>query len=158
MDKKTITTIIIIIILFISIIILNHIYVENDYFEKWLICEYNSKYSNYTETLRFNYVKGVLYEYERDEYLGATKDDSLDEIYDFFVSEKDKYTEMLNDDFKYNVGIVDDKVHIYTYIKTLKNVDFYNSYIKEKEITFDSKIEDIQKKLSDEYSCHIEKK
>lgn len=158
MNKKTRLTIIIIIILFIGIAISNHIYIENDYFEKWLICEYNTKYSNYTETLKFNYIKGVLYEYEREEYLGATKDNSLDDIYNFFISEKEKYKELLSDDFKYNVGEVDDKVYIYTYIKTLKNIDFFNSYIESKEITFDSKLEEIETKLSSEYTCHIEKK
>lgn len=158
MNKKTLITIIIIIILFIGIVIGNYFYNESNYFEKWLICDYNSKYSNYSETLKFNYIKGVLYEYERDEYLGATKDDTLDEIYDFFISEKEKYQEIIGDNFKYNVGEVDDKVHIYTYIKTLKNIEFFNSYIEEKGITFDSKIEEVEEKLNTEYNCHIEKK
>lgn len=158
MNKKTTITIIIIIISFIGIAIGSHIYTENNYFEKWLICDYNSKYSNYKETLKFNYVKGVLYEYEREEYLGATKDNSLDDIYNFFISEKEKYQELLNDDFKYNVGEVDNAVYIYTYIKTIKNVDFFNSYIEEKEITIDSKLEEIEEKLSSEYTCRILKK
>lgn len=158
MNKKTAIKVIIIIIIFIGIVIGNHFYVENNYFEKWLICDYKSKYSNYTETLRFNYVKDVLYEYERDEYLGATQDDSLADIYKFFISEKEKYQELMSDNFKYNVGEVDDKVRIYTYIKPIKNIEFFNSYIEEKEITIDSKIEDIQEKLSSEYNCRIEKK
>lgn len=158
MNKKTTITIAIIIILFISIVIGNYFYNESNYFEKWLICEYNSKYSNYSETLKFNYVKGVLYEYERDEYLGATKDDTLDDIYAFFTKEKEKYKDIISDNFKYNVGVVDDKVHIYTYIKTLKNIEFFNSYIEEKEITLDSKIEEVEEKLNSEYNCHIEKK
>ncbi len=158
MNKKTLITIIIIIILFIGIVIGNYIYTENNYFEKWLICEYNTKYSNYTETLRFNFIKDTLYEYERDEYLGASKDNSLDEIYEFFNKEKEKYQEILNDSFKYIVGETNDAIHVYTYIKTLENVDFYNSYIEEKGITFSSSLEDIQKKLNTEYTCHIEKK
>lgn len=158
MNKKTLITIIIIIILFIGICISSYLYSENNYFEKWLICEYKTKYSNYTETLKFNYIDDTLYEYTRDEYLGASKDNSLDDIYEFFSEEKKKYEEIIGDNFKYNVGETDDAIHIYTYMKTIANADFFNSYIEEKDITINSTIEEIRDKLSDEYDCHIEKR
>ncbi len=158
MNKKTKIIIAIVIIIFIGIIIANYVVNDVFYFEEWLVCKYDSQYSNYEETLRFNYVKNVLYEYEREEYLGATADNTVDDLFAFFKSAKENIKDSLSDDFKYNIEIVDDKVHIYTYIKTINQVDFYNSYIENKDITMDSTIKEVREKLSDEYTCQTIKR
>ena len=45
-----------------------------------------------------------------------------------------------------------------TYIKTLFNEEFYNSYIKEKEIDMESTLEEVQEKLKSDYTCRTEKR
>lgn len=156
-DKKTLITVIITILVIIAIFVGNHIYKENNYFELNLICEYNSKYTNYEETLTFGYVNDVLYEYTREELMSPTGSTTMKDLVDFFNGEKEYIAEDLSDDIRYEVYELEDKVKIRTYIKAILNIDFYNSYIEEKGITMESSLNDVNKILSDEYTCHTEK-
>lgn len=147
-----------IIVAVIGLAIGNKIYNDNDYLSLVLVCDFNSKYTNYDETLEFNYVSNTLYEYVRYESMRPTEKTTIDEIKKLF---KDQYKEIqdnLSDYFKYEITESDDEVKVKTYIKTIFNEDFYNSYIEEKGIDMDSTIDEVENKLSDEYTCQREKR
>lgn len=155
--SKNVKIILIGILAFIILLIANYIYNSNNYTQKWLICEFITDYSNYKEELKFNYVQDIMYEYEREEYMGATKDDSLEDIFDFFLNQKSELKEYIGDEFKYNIELIDEQVHVHTYIKTLTQKDFFNSYLKSKKITTDLTSKEIEELLIDDYKCHIVK-
>lgn len=156
-DKKTFIKVLVIVIVLIAIIIGNFLYNKYNYFEEKLICNYNSRYTNYSETIKFNFVDDTLYEYERNEVMEPSGSSTLDELYEFFLSEQEKVKDNMNDNFQYDVTKGSNEVIIRTYIKTIFNEDFYNSYIEEKGITMTSTIEEIEEKLGDDYTCIIKK-
>ena len=95
-DKKTIIWVAIFTVVVIAIVVGNYFYNEYVYFEKSLICTYNSQYTNYEETLRFNYVDNTLYDYEREEIMRPSKENSLEELKEFFEKEKEKVKDALD--------------------------------------------------------------
>lgn len=157
-DNKTKIVIIGIIIGIIALFIGNKIYDENDYLSLYLICDFNSKYTNYEETLSFNFVSDTLYEYERNEVMRATESTSIKEISKMFNEQYEAVKDNFSDYFKYEITTTNDYVAVHTYIKTIFNEDFYNSYISEKGINMESTLEEIEEKLSEEYTCHTEKR
>lgn len=157
-DNKTKIIIGLIIVAIIGLFVGNKIYNDNDYLALVLVCELNSKYTNYEEKLEFSYVDKTLYEYKRNEIMSSTEKTSLEEIKKLFNDQYNKLQEHFNDNFHYDVKVTDSSVQAETYIKTLFNEDFYNSYIKEKEIDMDSSIDEVEEKLSGEYTCTREKR
>lgn len=157
-DNKTKIIIGLIIVAIIGLFVGNKIYNDNDYLALVLVCELNSKYTNYEEKLEFSYVDKTLYEYKRNEIMSSTEKTSLEEIKKLFNDQYNKLQEHFNDNFHYDVKVTDSSVQAETYIKTLFNEDFYNSYIKEKEIDMDSSIDEVEEKLSGEYTCQREKR
>ncbi|MCH5166356.1 MAG: hypothetical protein J1F35_00555 [Erysipelotrichales bacterium] len=156
-DKKTIKKILIALCIVIVLFVGNLIYNEVNYFEKRLTCTFNSTYTNYKETLTFNFVDNTLYEYIREEHMSPSGSSTIEELLEFFNGEREKVEPYLNENFNYEVTQIGDKVKIYTHIKTLFNEEFYNSYIEEKDITMASTIDEVKEKLSDEYTCEIRK-
>lgn len=157
-DKKTAIIIGSITILIIGLFVGNKIYDDNDYLSLVLVCNLNSKYTNYDETLEFSYVDNTLYEYKRFETMRPTDKVTLKEIKKLFDDQYKSVQANLDDYFNYEVSESDNAIHAKTYIKTLFNEDFYNSYIQEKEIDMDTSIDDVEKKLKDEYTCIREKR
>lgn len=158
LDLKTKLIIAGIIIIIIALFIGNKIYDENDYLSLYLICDYNSKYTNYEEKLEFNFVDKTLYEYERFEVMYATEKTPLKEIEKMFNEQYEKVKNNFSDYFKYEITTMSNYVSVHTYIKTIFNEEFYNSYISEKGIKMESTLEEIRDKLSEEYTCHTEKR
>ena len=154
-DKKTIIWVAIFTVVVIAIVVGNYFYNEYVYFEKSLICTYNSQYTNYEETLRFNYVDNTLYDYEREEIMRPSKENSLEELKEFFEAEKEKVKDALNDNFSYTIEEQEDSLKIKTHIITIFNEDFYNSYIESKNISMSSSIDEVMSALKDEYTCEI---
>lgn len=157
MRKHRALTLSIIIVMFFIIIIANYIYRETNYFEKILVCVYNSEYTNYTETLNFAFVSDVLYEFTRDEYLKETEEHTLDELFEYFKEQKESISSLEGDNFTYEVALEDDSVHIKTYISALNDIDFYEDYIENKDLDFDDTIDEIINDLED-YTCSIVKR
>lgn len=156
-NKKTLFKVFIFLIVIISIFVGNYFYNEFNYFQKWLICDYNSEYKNYKENIKFVYADDVLYEYIREETMRPTASTTMEEILDLFNGEKEKLKDYLSSNFSYEVTEGKDEVKIRTYIKTIYYEDFYNSYIESKGITMSSTIEEVEKKLGSEYTCTIKK-
>lgn len=155
--KKTLFKVFLFIIIIIAIFVGNYFYNESNYFQKWLICDYNSEYKNYDEKIKFVYVDNVLYEYTREETMRPTESTTMEEILDLFYGEKEKLTDFLSKNFSYEVTEGNNEVKIKTYIKTIYYEDFYNSYIEGKGITMSSTIDEVEKKLGSEYTCKIKK-
>lgn len=157
-DNKTKIIIGLIIVAIIGLFVGNKIYNDNDYLALVLVCNLNSKYTNYEESLEFSFVDKTLYEYKRNEIMSSTEKTSIEEIKKLFNDQYNELQEHFNDNFHYDVKVTDSSVQAETYIKTLFNEDFYNSYIKEKEIDMDSSIDEVEEKLSVEYTCTREKR
>ncbi len=157
-DNKTKIIICLIVVSIIGIFIGNKIYDDNDYLALVLVCNLNSKYTNYEESLEFSYVDKTLYEYKRNEIMRPTEKTSLEEIKKLFNDQYNELQEHFSDNFHYDVKVTDSNVQAETYIKTLFNEDFYNSYIQEKGIDMDSSIDEVEEKLSSEYTCQREKR
>lgn len=75
-----------------------------------------------------------------------------------FNDQYESVKENFSDYFNYEVKETDTYVEATTYIKTLFNEEFYNSYIKEKEIDMESTLEEVQEKLKSDYTCRTEKR
>lgn len=157
-DKKTKIVLITAIIIVVALFIGNEIYKENDYLSLVLVCDYNSKYTNYEETLEFSFVDDILYEYQRYEMMKETESTSIKDIKKLFNDQRDKVKDNIGDYFNYEIIEHDNYVEVKTYIKTLFNEEFYNSYIKEKGITMSSSLDEVRKTLSEDYSCYTEKR
>lgn len=157
-NTKVIITSATVVVIFIIILIANHIYNENDYFTKWLVCEYKSQYKNYEEKLNFVFVSDVLYEFYREEYFTETEEHSLEELNDYFLEKKEKVKDLESSYFTYKVKRENEKINISTYINALNAIDFYNEYIEEKDLDFDDTIDEIKYDLENEYSCEIIKR
>ncbi len=157
-DKKTKIIISVIIAGLIVLFIGNKIYNDNDYLSLVLVCDYNTIYTNYEETLEFSYVSDTLYEYRRFERMKATEKTPIKDIKKLFNDQYESVKENFSDYFNYEVKETDTYVEATTYIKTLFNEEFYNSYIKEKEIDMESTLEEVQEKLKSDYTCRTEKR
>lgn len=157
-QHKTEIIIVIFIVLIIGLFIGNKIYDDNDYLSLVLVCELDSKYTNYDETLEFNFVSDTLYEYTRYETMRATEKVKISEIEKLFDDQLKELKPHFSDYFNYEIQKGDNAVNVKTYIKTIFNEDFYNSYISEKEINMNSSIDEIENRLKDEYTCKKEKR
>lgn len=157
-NTKTKIIIAVVILSIIALAIGNKIYDDNDYLSLVLVCSLNSKYTNYDETLEFNYVDKTLFDYTRYETMRPTEKTSLKEINKLFEDQKKELEGNISDYFKYDVVSTETEVKATTYIKTIFNEDFYNSYIEEKEIDMSTSIDDVEYKLKDEYTCIREKR
>lgn len=158
MENKTRIIIALIIISLIGLAIGNKIYNDNDYLSLVLVCDYNTDYTNYEEKLEFNFVDKTLYEYRREETMSATEKTKIKDIKELFKKQYDSVKDNFSDYFNYEVVEHDSYVEAKTYIKTLFNEEFYNSYIEEKGITMSSSIDEVEKSLSEDYTCHREKR
>ena len=156
-NKRTLFKVFIFLIVIISIFVGNYFYNESNYFQKILICDYNTEYKNYDEKIKFTYVDNVLYEYTREETMRPTDSTTMEEILDLFNGEKEKLKDYISKNFIYEVTEGNNEVKVKTYIKTMYYEDFYNSYIEDKGITMSSTIEEVEKKLGSEYTCTIKK-
>lgn len=157
-DNKTKVIIGFIILVLIGLFIGNKIYNDNDYLSLVLVCDYNTKYTNYEEKLEFNFVDRTLYEYRRDEIMSATEKTRIKDIKELFKKQYDSVKDNFSDYFNYEVDEHDSYVEAHTYIKTLFNEEFYNSYIEEKGITMSSTIDEVEDALGSDYTCHREKR
>ena len=150
MENKTRIIIALIIISLIGLAIGNKIYNDNDYLSLVLVCDYNTEYTNYEEKLEFNFVDKTLYEYRREETMSATEKTKIKDIKELFKKQYDSVKDNFSDYFNYEVVEHDSYVEAKTYIKTLFN--------EEKGITMSSSIDEVEKSLSEDYTCHREKR
>lgn len=154
LDKNTWIKIAIVLVAFVDISLYSQAKFNQTHIQKWLICTYNTPYENYEETLKFNFIEGIMYEYERIEVMDTNKKAELTETYN---ETYEKIKNHLDDDLRYELSEKGDKVEIYTYIKTLNKEGFFNNYMQSKNISFNSNINQIKEVLKEEYTCHKER-
>lgn len=154
LDKNTWIKIAIVLVAFVGISLYSQAKFNHTHIQKWLICTYNTPYENYEETLKFNFIEGIMYEYERIEVMDTNKKVELTETYN---ETYEKIKNHLDDDLRYELSEKGDKVEIYTYIKTLNKEGFFNNYMQSKNISFNSNINQIKEVLKEEYTCHKER-
>ncbi len=154
LDKNTWIKIAIVLVAFVGISLYSQAKFNQTHIQKWLICTYNTPYENYEETLKFNFIEGIMYEYERIEVMDTNKKAELTETYN---ETYEKIKNHLDDDLRYELSEKGDKVEIYTYIKTLNKEGFFNNYMQSKNISFNSNINQIKEVLKEEYTCHKER-
>lgn len=154
LDKNTWIKIAIVLVAFVGISLYSQAKFNQTHIQNWLICTYNTPYENYEETLKFNFIEGIMYEYERIEVMDTNKKAELTETYN---ETYEKIKNHLDDDLRYELSEKGDKVEIYTYIKTLNKEGFFNNYMQSKNISFNSNINRIKEVLKEEYTCHKER-
>ena len=81
LDKNTWIKIAIVLVAFVGISLYSQAKFNQTHIQKWLICTYNTPYENYEETLKFNFIEGIMYEYERIEVMDTNKKAELTETY-----------------------------------------------------------------------------
>lgn len=147
---------IIILISFILFGVFAYLYQEKNYTEKWLICEYPNKYSNYTEILKFRFTD-ELYGYYREEELSVSIEKDIEEQYKYFIDIKEGLE--LSDTFTYDVKKEKNKVIVKTYIEVHNQEKFFDHYMENMNIKSNDSIDLVElelKKLG--YTCKIIKK
>ena len=121
-----------------------------------LICNYPSLYTNYTEELKFVFRGTVIEKFYRIETFTETDTKKLDEEEAYFKKAKENYRDDLGTFVKYYFEREDNKLTINTYIYVPRRTDFFDNFLKSKEITHFFTINKLKSSLEEEnYSCRI---
>ena len=139
---------------FIVFLIFGILYRRSSYTEIWLVCEYPNIYETYEETLKFRYKENKLYGYYREEIFYRDNESDLEEQYKYFSDIADDLE--MNDNFSYDILKSNGSVSVKTYIGVSVLPQFFNNYMKDKEITNENTLEEIKENLeSSNYSCKV---
>lgn len=155
--KKSVTAPIIIVIAIFTIIILASYMKSQEYTEEWLICKYPSNYENYKETLKFRFYQNVMMGYYREEVFEAEDEEELEEQYNYFLDIKEGLHE--DKDFSYDVTKEDLSITVKTFIDTLDNAEFFDSYIDDLDLNAADELDMVRTELNGiNYKCEIIRK
>ena len=156
--KVDISIIAVVIVVFIALITV--VMRENSYTQTWLVCEKDVT-GDYHEVLKFRYdADNKLYAYYREELLHDMTPEAIETNVNYFNDKLEKVKDNINENFKYEITKNDDNtLLVKTFILVKVYPNFFNTYIGSEDVTSDSKIDEINKFLSDnEYKCNMTRK
>ena len=142
-----IITIIIGIVLIVGSIIYNRV----TSYEEWVVCNYTGPLEGYEETIKFRFLYDQFYGYYEERSITAPTEEDKEELLksmNDFGKDFEK-----SDELEYKVTEDGLKVSSKFYIKTIPYYEFINEYLKDINISIDSKSNEVVEALKDNYKC-----